>query len=285
MGMNAIYSELGPAAFWRVGGERPLAFLQDVLTQDVASVSAGKGTLAALLTDKGRLRAVLRVLVGEGFAYLHCDEGSIAGVEAGIERFAPLGRAEMVREARGLFRIVGEPPTGIVPASLHAHSAQADAVVVRTEFGTDVIALPDALGEWRSRLNLDAREVDPEVLDAYRIRAGIPRYGVDVDEGTLINETPLINTAVSFGKGCYPGQESVARVRNLGRVRRRLVAAKVCAEAGDEVTDHHGKSVGRVTSAASDELGECAAFLLINAEAADAGELFVRGSPASVLVV
>ena len=88
-------------------------------------------------------------------------------------------------------------------------------------------------------------------FEAARIAAGRPRFGIDVTPDMLVNETPLLSRAVSFTKGCYPGQESVARVRNLGRVRRRVVGLQLGAPAPPGTPLLAGDvDIGRLTSSA-----------------------------------
>ena len=100
---------------------------------------------------------------------------------------------------------------------------------------------------------LDARpegaEIGDEELERWRIEAGIPRWGQELDETILPAEAGLTGTHVSFTKGCYPGQEPIARQHHRGKVNRRLRVLEVeAAEPGDEI--HLGeKTVGRITSA------------------------------------
>ncbi|MHB8513451.1 MAG: CAF17-like 4Fe-4S cluster assembly/insertion protein YgfZ [Actinomycetota bacterium] len=283
MSKPAIYCEIRSRAMWRVEGERPRAFLHSMLTQDIDSIQPGNGSVAALLDEKGRLRAIVRVLLSnESSALLDCDQGSIEGVESGIVRLAPLGHAEMTRDDRVVLRTIGDALIDLVGDQPYSHVDQKGAILVRTVFGVDVLPEPGAYAEWADRVNAIATLAAPEVIDAYRIKEGLPEFGVDVSSDTLINETPLIESAVSFTKGCYPGQESVARVHNLGGVRHNLVVLQTRAPLGTEVFDASGASAGMLTSAALDENGLGFAFAYVKAESVP-DELFVSGTVAAIV--
>jgi folate-binding protein YgfZ len=93
-------------------------------------------------------------------------------------------------------------------------------------------------------------EVGEEQLERWRIESGIPRWGREIDDRILPAEAGLDETHISFSKGCYPGQEPIARQRHRGKVNRKLRVLEVEGEAepGDELS-LDGKNVGRITSA------------------------------------
>ena len=90
--------------------------------------------------------------------------------------------------------------------------------------------------------------LDAEELERARIEAGVPAWGKELDDSILPAEAGLDETHISFSKGCYPGQEPIARLRHRGHVNRKLRVLEVDAEPGDELV-WEGKAVGRVTSA------------------------------------
>jgi folate-binding protein YgfZ len=97
--------------------------------------------------------------------------------------------------------------------------------------------------------------VSGEELEVLRIRAGTPRHGRELDERVLPAEAGLVERAVRFGKGCYPGQEPVVRLHHRGKVNRRLRVLELDAPelpSYDADLSWNGKAVGRVTSAARD---------------------------------
>ena len=93
--------------------------------------------------------------------------------------------------------------------------------------------------------------MDDERLERFRIEAGTPRFGREIDDRVLPAEAGLDERAISFDKGCYPGQEPVARQRHRGKVNRRLRVLEVAgaAPAPEAAVVFEGKDVGRVTSA------------------------------------
>jgi folate-binding protein YgfZ len=120
-------------------------------------------------------------------------------------------------------------------------------------------------------------EVSEEEAERARIEAGIPRWGNELDETILPAEAGLDETHISFTKGCYPGQEPIARLHYRGHVNRRLRVLEVAdAEAGDEI-EHKGKTVGRITSAVPG-----LALGYVRTAVPDGAELTVDSSPASL---
>lgn len=281
---EAMFVDLGSRPVWRVAGPAGMKFLDDVLTADLDEVTAGRGAVAALLTVKGRIRTLVRVLAtGDGAAYVECEPSAAEGVEDGLVRIAPLGGTEMQRDDRHLFRFIGTVPDEWSPgAREHDHAERDGARLIRTVWGgagVDVLAEPSAAADWRDRLASRAGEADPAALEPLRIREARPAFGIDIDDATHVLETPLAaRGGLAFEKGCYPGQESVAKIRNLGHIRRRMVALDVSGgqpAAGDAVLDDAGNDVGRVTSAAGQ--------LALAVVKVDAGALTVGGAPATIL--
>jgi len=124
----------------------------------------------------------------------------------------------------------------------------------------------------------EGEEVDENELERWRIESGIPRWGREIDERVLPAEAGLTETHVSFGKGCYPGQEPIARQHYRGKLNRRL---RVLHVEGDDVPQYdaqilHGeKVVGRITSAVPG-----LALGYVRTEVPDEAQLSVNGHPA-----
>jgi aminomethyltransferase len=118
-------------------------------------------------------------------------------------------------------------------------------------------------------------EVGAEEAERARIEAAIPRWGAELDETILPAEAGLDATHISFGKGCYPGQEPIARLHYRGHVNRKLRVLEVAdAVPGDEI-EHEGKAVGRVTSAVPG-----LALGYVRTAVPDDAELKIAGEPA-----
>jgi folate-binding protein YgfZ len=282
-----------PRAVFSVIGERPLGYLHDVLAQDVAELTPGRGAIAAVLTANGRLAGEVRVLPMDEAVLLDAEEAARPGIIEQIARHAPLAGVDVTdvgdRFVLAALRGVGGeavlaagglPVPGDDEASIER---EGDLLFVRVAWGgpgVDLLGPPETVAAALARI--DVRRSGLAELDAARIAAQRPRYGADVTEELLVNETPLLVHGVSMSKGCYPGQESVARIHNLGRVRRavRGLRSSEPLTSGGEVLVDGGTSVGRVTSAA----GSGVAIALLAAEI-PAGTLVRIGGVEAVVEV
>jgi tRNA-modifying protein YgfZ len=201
-----------PRAFIGVSGPDAADYLQRMVSNDVEALAPGEQCDALLLTPKARIIAPLRVLRRGGEDFLVLTEP-----ELGDRVAAELTRMRFAAKCR------------IEPEEHEAWLV----------LGGDEIVDERPAGD----------EVDDEEAERARIEAAIPRWGTELDESILPAEAGLDETHISFSKGCYPGQEPIARLHYRGHVNRRLRVLEVAsAGPGDEV-EHEGKSVGRVTSA------------------------------------
>jgi folate-binding protein YgfZ len=196
----------------RVSGPDAADYLNRMLSNDVLALAPGDACYALLLTAKARIIAPLRVLRRGGDDFLLATEPELGErVLAELLRFRFAAKAEIEPEEHQAWLVLG---------------------------GDEVL---DARPE--------GAEVGDDEVERWRIEAGIPRWGRELDETILPAEAGLTETHVSFTKGCYPGQEPIARQHHRGKVNRRLRVLEVeAAEPGDEI--HLGeKTVGRITSA------------------------------------
>lgn len=266
----------------RVTGEAPLSFLHATLTQDVQGLRPGEGALAAYLDDKGRILAEVRVLaMHDGSVLLDAEDAARDALMTRLARIAPLSGCTLEDESLSWrYTAVRGPAAGAdlgLPDDEHAHIAADGDLAIRVVWGGPGI---DILS--RGEPAVDANDVDLASLEAARIAAGRTRFGIDVTPDLILNETPLLTRAVSFTKGCYPGQETVAKVRNLGRVRKLLVGLDGDApmRAGDAVL-YDGADVGAIRSAGETDAG-WSAIALVRAEAAERDALVVGPDPVRV---
>jgi folate-binding protein YgfZ len=240
--------------FARVRGSSPLSFLDLTTTQDLSGLRPGLGALTCLLDDKGKVMAEMRILpLEDGTVLIDSEEPARAGITGWLARIAPLSACEVVEESRLCTAVRGPDASSELgndlPIEEHAFVENGGQIIVRVEWGVpgyDVIA--------QNERDLGVQTIEAETFVAARIASGRPLYGIDVTDSTHINETPLLERAVSFTKGCYPGQESVARVANLGRVRKRLARLTLSSgpiPSGGTVVKAADADVGVVTSAAA----------------------------------
>lgn len=238
---------------WVEGGDA-VGFLDGMLSQHVAGMVPGEVARSFLLEPRGRLRAVLWLLGGEERVGLVCDAGRAAGVAGDLERFRFRVDAVIRREARPVVEVWGpEAPAVLAAAGLGEPGGWA-------EFDGALVAsfpLPGldrflVAGCPQDRLvAAGARPAGALAATAVRVEGGEPRMGVDVDERTIPHETGLVPVAVSFGKGCYLGQELVARIDTRGHVNRLLrgvtLTENVLPPEGAALVSGD-EEVGRITS-------------------------------------
>lgn len=228
-----------PRDFVRATGPDVNSFLQGQLSQDVAGLGVGASTWALLLQPQGKVTAFLRVLrAGDEELVLETDAGYGPAVVERLNRFKLRVKCDLDPLAWRCLAVRGPD----------AHERAPDGVVA------DWPGLPgrDLVGE-----SPDAPAGVPmcgmDAYEAVRIEAGIPVMGRELDEGTIPAEAGVVDMSVSFTKGCYTGQELVARIDSRGgnvpRRLRGLVLGEGPAPVGAKV-QADGKEVGRLTSVA-----------------------------------
>jgi len=256
-----------------VEGPDALGFLQGLLTNDVLALAVGGSKRALLLSAKGRIQADLRVARTADEELTLVTDAGAALVEA-LERYHFSERVE----------VLGPEPADLVTLGGLEQRPEAD-----TDLAVDglVPGTVDLLGDPASILAaLGLPEAPPEALQALRVEAGVPRLGRDMTTASLVHEAGLERTAVSFEKGCFLGQETVARTEHRGRPNRLLRGLRLpaAAAAGAAVRDG-GREVGEVTSPAeSPRLGPIALGVL-RREVVVGVEVEVEGFGAPGLVV
>ena len=262
------------------GGEAA-DFLQGQVSNDVEGLVAGQGCYATILNHKGKLRTDLRVLRGDDWFWIDTEAIGTAVVRHMLQTYS-LGRDVQWEEAdRSLLSLVGPGADSIAdPAPLaQEHSfVEGDAGLwVRTDLGIDLIASGSGDAE------LDVEEVPEEVVECLRIESGRPRLGLDMDAETIPQEAGINERAVDFEKGCYVGQETVARLHFRGKPNRHLRGLLLSepVERGTEILLGE-RVVGRVGSTCvSPRLGPIA-LALVRREAAPGDTVAVGDAQARV---
>ena len=252
----------------RIEGPDRLTWLHNVTTQFFTDLAPGVWTQALVLSPNGHVEHAFEG-VDDGTAFVaHTEPGAGAALVAFLDRMRFMMRVE-VTEVTDTVATAWRPASGERPATYD--------LVPRDRLEAYAEAAGPACGMW--------------AFEALRIERGEPRLGIDTDHRTIPNEVGWVGPAVHLDKGCYRGQETVARVHTLGRPPRRLTLLHLDGSenrlppAGGEVTDATGKVVGFVgSSARHHELGPIALALLKRNVPLDA-PLTVDGMPAAQEVV
>jgi tRNA-modifying protein YgfZ len=202
-----------PRSYVRVAGPDAEDYLQRMLSNDVAALEVGARCDALLLTAKSRVIAPLVVLRRAPDDFLLLTEPDLGErVRAELLRFRFAAKAEIEPEEHDSWVVLGGD---------------------------------EALDE-----RPPGEEVDEEAYERWRVAAGVPRWGREIDDSILPAEAGLTETHVSFTKGCYPGQEPIARLHHRGKVNRRLRRLELEGEPTSDELMLDRKVVGRITSRA-----------------------------------
>ena len=258
----------------RLGGAEAAEFLQGQVTNDVEALEPGQGCYAALLNHKGKMRLDMRILRGPDWIWIDTEPGADSVLLKTIETYS-LGR-DVTWESPDecIVSLVGEADLDVMPPEQeHSWVEGERGIYVRTYAGADVIGhdLPAA----------DAPEADAECV---RIESGIPRFGLDMDGDTIPQEAGINERAVSFTKGCYVGQETVARLFYKGKPNRHLRGLKLSqpAQHGQPIALGE-RDVGRVGSACVSPTHGPIALALVRREAEPGDTVDVEGAAAEVV--
>ncbi|MGH3320426.1 MAG: YgfZ/GcvT domain-containing protein [Streptosporangiaceae bacterium] len=242
----------------RVSGPDRLSWLHDLTTQHLRELRPHVATEALLLTPQGRVEHHL-FLVDDGEAtWAHVEPGTAPALAEFLESMRFLLRVEPadVTDAYGVLTVAGPRAGEVLPD---------DVLSRRTEHDADLFVPRDRLAQVADGLReKGAALTGTWAYEAFRIAAHRPRIGLDTDHRTIPHEVGWLGNAVHLDKGCYQGQETVARVYNLGRPPRRLVFLHLDGSvdrlpARGAPLEADGREVGFVGSAARHyELGPIA---------------------------
>jgi tRNA-modifying protein YgfZ len=244
-------------------GADAAGFLQGQVTNDVESLAPGTGCYAAFLTPKGKMLGDIRVLNAGEELLLDTERLALQALFNMIRRFSVGYQVELHKRTleRGLLSLIGPQAATLagadsLPSQENAHIPLSIAGIqtraIRTDVGADLLC--DAADTDALRTALEqagAVAIDQAAAECLRVERGRPRYGVDLDDTVIPQEAGLNERAVSFTKGCYVGQETVARLFYRGKPNRQLrgLALSGPAEPGEELA-FEGRPVGRLTSVA-----------------------------------
>ncbi|HXB14535.1 MAG TPA: glycine cleavage T C-terminal barrel domain-containing protein [Solirubrobacteraceae bacterium] len=262
-----------------LSGAGAVEFLNGQVTNELATLQPGQGRYAAFLTHKGKMLGDLRVLAVPGQdgleLLLDTERAALQGLFDMIRRYKVGYEVDLHKRTleRALLSLLGPRAAELAGAELGAeeHSnapASIDGVevlAVRTDSGVDLLCGSEHTAELTGALRArGAVPVGEDAAECLRIESGRPRYGVDIDDSVIPQEAGLNERAVSFTKGCYVGQETVARLHYKGKPNRHLRGLLLSAPvASGEPLAIGERPVGRVASVAdSPRLGPIALALV-----------------------
>ncbi len=296
---HAAYVDRSHREILTVEGEDRLRWLNDLSSQKLIDLADGGVTETLVLSATGHVEHHAHVTELGGTVWLDVEPGSGAALFAFLEsmRFNLRVEPREVTHDWALLTLAGvKAPavlTGLAIPVTQAGRASplSDGGWDRANPGApsfDLLVRRSELRQWADKLaGAGATAAGIGAYEALRIEARRPRHGFETDHKTIPNELSWIRSAVHLSKGCYRGQETVARVLNLGRPPRRTVlvhldgVSEALPERRTEVTSH-GKTVGSVTSAAWHyELGPIA-LLTLKRSIPDDAALLVAGSMAAI---
>jgi tRNA-modifying protein YgfZ len=275
-------------------GPEAKAFLNGQVSNEIEALSPGTGCYAALLTHKGKMLADLRVIDTPEELLLLCERPALQGLFDALRRFKVGFDCELHKRTleRGLLSLVGPRApelAGAVPAAEHSNAAAeiagAAVLLVRTDVGIDVVCdSSDTDRVGAALLENGAVQIDEAAADVLRIEHGRPRYGVDLDESVIPQEAGLNERAVSFTKGCYVGQETVARLHWRGKPNRHLRGLRLGEEVQPGTELRLGeREVGRLTSVADSPRFGAVGLAIVRREAQPGDVLDAGGVSAEVV--
>jgi tRNA-modifying protein YgfZ len=254
-----------------VSGSEAVQFLNGLITNDMKTLAEDQWMPAVFPNVQGRLIASVRVVHTPAGYLIDTEPATHQRVLQTVARFTMAGdfhvadlTAEVAelslqgaRAAEILRVVLGEAAAKIdrfAVAFVHFRSNQV--TIIRAthtaEDGFDLfVEARSAASLWEALSAAGARPVGFEAFEILRIEAGQPRYGIDMDETNVVSETNL-DDAISYTKGCYIGQEIVARIKYRGHVAKKLIGVlfeqEVNVEAGATIRSVDDKEIGRITS-------------------------------------
>jgi folate-binding protein YgfZ len=285
-------------------------WLNGQVTNNVKDLRAGQGCYAALVSAKGKLQSDLNIFSLADELLLDFEPGFAAAVAQRLEQYIIADDVQLVDVSPHYGLLSAQGPKAVdalrrlglfaqIPACAFEFTSAKDATLGEIYLmnqprlggsGFDLFVPTAALGAVFDKLIAAAREFGGRVcgwtvLETARIEAGIPRFGADMDETNLAPETGIESRAISYSKGCYIGQEVIARIRTYGQVAKSLRGLRLADDLqklpvkGDKLF-HDGKEVGYVTSAlASPVLKANIALGYVRKESNQAGtRLLVRAA-------
>jgi folate-binding protein YgfZ len=293
----------------RLTGHERQSFLQGMITNDVANLTPGTGCYAFLLDATGHILNDMRVLATEEYLLLDLEPEQASFVAETLDKYLIMEKCKIedVTAATAQVFVGGNRASEmLIRAGVTVEDSwlegrnrmHGDLLFAATHLlsvpGFDIYGSPQAVTAFIDELRSSAEtasvtvaSADPELLTALRVEAGVPLFGVDFDSRVLAPETGQTSRAISYKKGCYVGQEIVARIDARGHTNRTF-AGFILRDGGAApapeavVTLEDGKEIGRITSGAwSPKMNMAIALGYVRMEQAASGTAVLVGGRAA----
>ena len=254
-----------------VSGSEAVMFLNGLITNDMKTLAVNSWMLAAFANVQGRLLAAVRIAHREDGFLLDTETATRETVITLLDRFTLAGdfRLQDLTDETAMFSVQGRTASEIISRVLGEEAASVERQkIVNAQFGDTTVNVIRAThtaedgfdlfidANNSSKLNealtaAGAAPISNATLDTLRIEAGVPFYGIDMNENNVVTETNL-DDAVSFTKGCYLGQEIIVRIKHRGHVAKKLSGVvlddSTPVPRNSKIISIEGKEIGRVTS-------------------------------------
>jgi folate-binding protein YgfZ len=283
-------------------GDDAAEFLNGQLTNDIEAIQPQEGRYAAHLTPKGKMLADMRVIRTSQALFIVSDRELLPVIRKMIDTFR-VGFSFVLEDSSdgcALVSLIGpevdelladfsdDPPVlgSAENSNLTLSAGGAPFIAIRTLTGIDLLGAAAAIDNAVESLKeKSVPEVSPVSAEIIRIERGIPAFGRELDENTIPGEAGLNDRAVNFEKGCYVGQETVARMHYKGKPNRILRGLKADQplSAGAAITALDGRELGRLGTAVESPANGSLGLSVLRREASPGDKVDVGGVTATVL--
>ena len=273
-----IYADRSDRGKLRLTGPQRAWFLEQILTNTFENVAPGESRDAALLTAHGRMVGYMETVATDDSLLMHFEPELKEALPEAIGRYVLATDVEItdVSDERALILIAGDGWEGVA-ANLGVQVVPHPTRSLGIAAGYVWVAHDKVVGVANAIKDAGARAADEEEIETIRIENAVPRWGREMDDKTFPQEVAIDEYAVHYDKGCYVGQEAMAKIHLRGKVNRRLRALESPEplRPGTELFSD-GEQVGVVTSSAGNKALGMLRFTIYPGDLVTAGDFDVK---------
>ncbi|MBI2646835.1 MAG: folate-binding protein YgfZ [Deltaproteobacteria bacterium] len=257
--MKLALLDLSERCLIEVGGSDSRLFLNGILTQDIKTLAAGTGCYACLCTPKGKILADLFCYAAEDHFKIECHQNLKDKILELLSRYILIQKVSLqdLSQEWGGVGVLGRES----PSFIQKHFPKSSGIIYKLQWGYPCFEFwmkKERLLSFQKQLALPL--ISKEEQEILRIESKTPLYGVDMNENTIPQEANL-SDALNFKKGCYIGQETIARLQNLGHVNKQLrlfqVSNSDILSKGTIIHTLAGEETGEITSSCYSPKYQC----------------------------